>query len=205
MGTRNLVMVISGGSHRIAQYGQWDGYPTGQGVTALAAISKIIEDGALDAFKAKLLGCRFLPQSEILELWKEQGADDSGFVSMEIAEKFGRAHPQLSRDTGAEVINLVNHSESGLPLRDSYDFAGDGLFCEWAYVIDLDGGTFEVYKGFGKETLTPADRFHDLSSFIAGDYQPVKICHSWPLDKLPSSQEFIEALEPSSEDCAENA
>jgi len=36
MGTRNLTMVISDGKTKIAQYGQWDGYPSGQGADILA-------------------------------------------------------------------------------------------------------------------------------------------------------------------------
>ena len=32
MGTRNLTMVIQDQQTRIAQYGQWDGFPDGQGI-----------------------------------------------------------------------------------------------------------------------------------------------------------------------------
>lgn len=36
MGTRNLTMVIDRkGEIKVAQYGQWDGYPSGQGATIL--------------------------------------------------------------------------------------------------------------------------------------------------------------------------
>ena len=36
MGTRNLTIVRNKeGIIRVAQYGQWDGYPEGQGITAL--------------------------------------------------------------------------------------------------------------------------------------------------------------------------
>ena len=36
MGTRHLIAVHKDGKYPIAQYGQWDGYPTGQGVRVLA-------------------------------------------------------------------------------------------------------------------------------------------------------------------------
>ena len=35
MGTRNLTMVIQNQETKIAQYGQWDGFPDGQGITIL--------------------------------------------------------------------------------------------------------------------------------------------------------------------------
>ncbi len=35
MGTRNLTCVYLDGKCKVAQYGQWDGYPEGQGVTCL--------------------------------------------------------------------------------------------------------------------------------------------------------------------------
>ena len=48
MGTRNLTKVIdSNGVTKVAQYGQWDGYPSGQGLNALyhATAHKQIEAG----------------------------------------------------------------------------------------------------------------------------------------------------------------
>lgn len=35
MGTRNLTVVIKKAKPVVAQYGQWDGYPSGQGATVL--------------------------------------------------------------------------------------------------------------------------------------------------------------------------
>ena len=40
MGTRHLICAISDDEYRIAQYGQWDGYPEGQG----AAILEFLKD-----------------------------------------------------------------------------------------------------------------------------------------------------------------
>ena len=39
MGTRHLILVYYKGQYHIAQYGQWDGYPGGQGVTVLHFVS----------------------------------------------------------------------------------------------------------------------------------------------------------------------
>ena len=41
MGTRNLTMVISQEKTKVAQYGQWDGYPEGQGVKILSILKKV--------------------------------------------------------------------------------------------------------------------------------------------------------------------
>ena len=38
MGTRHLILVYYKGKYHIAQYGQWDGHPRGQGVTVLGFV-----------------------------------------------------------------------------------------------------------------------------------------------------------------------
>lgn len=42
MGTRNLTIVHSNGEYKVAQYGQWDGYPEGLGVQLLKYLKGII-------------------------------------------------------------------------------------------------------------------------------------------------------------------
>lgn len=44
MGTRHIIKIIVDGKTKISQYGQWDGYPTGQGDD----IAKYIKMGYLD-------------------------------------------------------------------------------------------------------------------------------------------------------------
>lgn len=38
---------------------------------------------------------------------------------------------------------------------DDSNFVYSSLFCEWAYIINLDEGVLEVYKGFNKDPYAP--------------------------------------------------
>ena len=38
--------------------------------------------------------------------------------------------------------------------EDAKEFPLDSLFCEWGYLVDLDAGTLEVYRGFQKSSPT---------------------------------------------------
>lgn len=153
MGTRHLVAVVLNGEVKVAQYGQWDGYPSGQGETVVKFISRTMR---IRKFKEQVAKCTFLTKEQIFQTWKEFGADESGFVSMDISRKHAEKYPALSRDVGAEILKLVQ-SGKGRKLDNAIEFAADSLFCEFAYVLDLDGKVLEFYKGFNYET--PKGRF----------------------------------------------
>lgn len=44
-------------------------------------------------------------------------------------------------------------------MIDNSEFIKDSLFCEWAYIINLDNKTLEVYKGFQKNQNEPLHRY----------------------------------------------
>ena len=60
MGTRNLTVVKYKDEYKIAQYGQWDGYPNGQGVTIL---SFLLKEGNIEKLKKALERVRFIDGS----------------------------------------------------------------------------------------------------------------------------------------------
>lgn len=180
MGTRNLTMVIANGKTKVAQYGQWDGYPSGQGATAL----NFLKSANLNEFKGKVSECRFITEEEAKRAEKLKNGI------------FKQKYPALNRNHGADILSLIN-TMPNLILQDSSDFAADSLFCEWAYVIDLDNHNLEVYKGFNTSPCPEGERFAHLQTKEREDkYYPIRHVKTYSLDKLPTLEEFISECDP---------
>lgn len=193
MGTRNLTMVISEGQTRVAQYGQFDGYPSGQGATALEFLKTV----DMEKFKEQLKKVRFVNDEDRKEMevfLKKIGVKD-GWLNTIQAEKYNKKYPYFSRDHAARILELIYTSkEKEILLSDETNFAGDSLFCEWCYVIDLDKRVLEVYKGFNKEPLTESERFFSIPKDKDGKYHQVKFVKSFSFDELPEEDEFVESF-----------
>jgi len=198
MGTRNLTVVMLDQKPVVAQYGQWDGYPKGQGYTVLEFLRKV----KLDKFKEKLKNVRFVDETdekEIKEFLESIGCPD-GWMTSEQSAKYHEKYPYMSRDHGAKILDLIMKSKGEVLLNNSIDFAGDSLFCEWAYLIDLDNNTLECYSGFNKEPLTEDQRFKDSPIEKDTEYLPIKCLKKYPLDNLPTKRQFVKDLESDDEE-----
>ncbi len=177
MGTRHLVAVQKNNEYRVAQYGQWDGYPSGQGLTVLEFLRSV----DLKHFGLKVQSAQWIDEDQLLQLWETAGAPKgSAFVPMPVSDKFNELYPHLHRNCGAEVLEYVLGAPQGIQLTNSIDFAEDALFCEWAYVIDLDNKKLEVYSGTGEDN----ERFPRL-----------KLHRSWKLSALPDDKDFLKELD----------
>ena len=144
MGTRHLIICKVDKKVKVAQYGQWDGYLTGQGLTIAEFIQdKLDSEWSLISFKDKLRKVQFFSKKEL----------DSLDELTDNLLKAGIAYPaQLSRDTGADILNIVyDIRQENLKLVNSIDFGEDDLFCEYSYVLDFDKKILELYKGGPKK------------------------------------------------------
>jgi len=196
MGTRHLTMVVSDGKTRIAQYGQWDGYPKGQGYTVLDFLRKRKKSKTLDKFREKLNNCRFRNDEDDkkIEKFMKSIGSKNGWMTEDQSEKYHKAYSYMSRDHGAEILNMVYRSKGEVLLTDSTSFAGESLFCEWAYVIDLDKNVLECYTGFNKDTTSKTERFKDVTH-TDSDYGSIVLVATYSLDKLPTKRQFVKELE----------
>lgn len=202
MGTRHLTCVFLDGEYKVAQYGQWDGYPAGQGRTCLEFLQKHGHGEDLERFKRHVRNCFWITAEEVEKI-NTRIREDKEFGS-----KWQDVYPELSRDTGAEILETIyNANKDVIKLNDDLSFAADSLFCEWVWVVDLDKGTFEAYKGFNHTPLDEDERFYHFGEdengtmtgkrAYSGDvYYPVRLVGCYKLDDLPDVDDMINELDP---------
>jgi len=191
MGTRNLTCVVKDGEYKVGQYGQWDGSPSGQGFTILEYLKRWDRK----KFEDSLDTIEWITEEECQNCFKQAGISKTAeYLTSEESERFKRLFPHLNRNMAGEILDYIE-SNKNLKLNNSVDFAYDGLFCEWAYVIDLDKNTFEVYEGGITKPISKDERFftENLIDYqgITTQYYPVSLIKSFSLDDLPSKEIFL--------------
>ena len=144
MGTRNLTVVKDkSGTTRIAQYGQWDGYPEHSGLKALDFLrDEVLKNTLLD----RLTLVEFITDEELDTIYEP-------FKTLDFENKaFLNEYPGLHRDTGIDILLAVASATETLKTIDNSDFRDDELFCEGIYEIDFFTNKFiSTYHGTTKE------------------------------------------------------
>lgn len=79
-------------------------------------------------------------------------------------------------------------------MTTSGDFIKDSLFCEYAYIINLDDEVLEFYKGFQKEPQE-GNRYgtEPYGGYTRG-YYPCKLSLTFPLDEVDDIDKIVEMM-----------
>jgi len=78
---------------------------------------------------------------------------------------------------------FISHSDStSFYYEDNTSFMYRSLFCEWAYIINLDTNELEIYKGYNNKK--PVGRFRDIEPL--DEYYPVFLIRIYNFEDLPS-------------------
>jgi hypothetical protein len=197
MGTGGFVGFVIDNSEKIF-ISQIDSYPSEAGSAVLSwltgsrnALLNPVPGGVPDQVRALRLLDDFAEPDpadieRIRDLLRErpEWASSAGFID-DVSEE--------------ELLEFVTYDldtllEAGI-AGDGSEFPTDSLYCEWGYLIDLDGATFEVYRGFQRAA-------HDAGRFAhrppaREHYYPVALVASWPLTNLPDRAQFLATLDPS--------
>jgi hypothetical protein len=147
MGTRGLTKVIKNDKVVVAQYGQWDHYPSGQGLTALRFLR---DENNVDKLEKGLYWLYEVNDQDVEEAYNRTG------------ENFQTAYPSLIRDTGAGILELIAEAKGAIPVLLNTDFEKDELFCEGVFTVNLDDRTFTTKTDEATTTL-PLDSLRAVS------------------------------------------
>lgn len=188
MGTRGFLGFVVDGVEKIT-YNHSDSYPEGLGADTLTWLSAASKD--LETLRAQASAMRVVTRDE------EPTQDDvdrlAPWTNLSVGERSTDSWYCLLRETQGNPAAMLRAGY----IEDASDFPVDSLFAEWGYVVDLDANTFEVYQGFQKQA-------HDKGRFASRrfdreretTYYPVALLASWPLDSLPTTEDFYSAVDP---------
>jgi hypothetical protein len=195
VGTRGLTGFVVGGTEYL-QYQQCDSYPSGVGIDVLKWLKNANLERVVEQAKAlKLIDPESTPTAEQIKAcapWTNLGVSEGKTSDWYCLVRETQGDPQAILDCGY--------------VRDASDFALDSLFCEWAWVIDLDRAVFQAYEGFQKAPHAEgrfADRVISEPELpypsSTSRYWPIKLKAEWSLERLPTDEEFL-ALEASDDE-----
>ena len=166
MGTRNTTMVIDKqGEIKVAQYGQWDGYPSGQGATILKFLKAKTRRTKLEN---KLKRVVLVDEKDEFIVNYNHRIDTNSRTPED--EKWFNSF--ITRDIGGEILeNIANSKEKAINLIDRGDKETD-QWVQWVYKVDFKENKLFVH----------------FSAFAP----PIK---AYDLDKLPTQKVFIDELD----------
>ena len=78
-------------------------------------------------------------------------------------------------------------------MIDNNDFIKDSLFCEYAYIINLDTNCLEFWVGFQKEP-DENNRYGIETHDNMGKYYPCKMMAYYPLDAKKTVEEIVDDM-----------
>lgn len=185
MGTRGLMGFAYDGELK-GQYVHFDAYPDGLGADIAKWIKTINSD------------TRF---RLVVEKFKELIAVDEDVPATE-DQKLALLRyydPKVSTGSTDDWYALLRNTQGDPDAMltagfyiEGMDFARNSLFCEWAYVVDLDRKVLEVYKGFQK---SPPTRGRWAGEGARGGYCPVELIKEYSFEEIQSSDGLMQKLE----------
>lgn len=192
MGTRGALGFVYGTEEKVT-YNHFDSYPSGLGVDVLAWLRSA--DLATVAEQVKNL--RLVNEDDIPTEDDKRHLLDMGVVDTGVGRQSTDDWYCLLRGTQGNPAAIL---AAGV-MSDGSKFPASSLWCEYAYVVDLDRAVFQAYKGFQKAP-------HNLGRFadrpdpteVKEGYWPVALVAEWSLEHLPNDDDFCATVDPPEDD-----
>lgn len=195
MSTRGAIGFYIDGKTKVA-YNHSDSYPEWLGVNEVLPFCREVPDDGWGKVRDMV---RALVDVDPDETPTPEQVEKIRAAIPEYAHRVGTTGSWYDILRGAQG-GLGTYLKIGLWPEAGVGWLLDSLFCEWAYLINLDDDFLEVYKGFNRDPeaegryagkrLSDEDQKH----YSDGPYYGVRLVAAWPLGALPTGESFLTAL-----------
>jgi hypothetical protein len=175
MGTRGTYGFREDGTDKLT-YNHFDSYPSGLGDTIVKFINCTTDEQLRAIATEMVMVDEETPASpDQIEQCKEYF--DGSVGTRQITDWYG-----LLRAAQGEPMEYVK----GLRFMvDNHSFTKDSLFCEYGYIVNIDEGVLEFYKGFnknpdadGRYARLTEDEVHDMG------YVGIELMKTYTFDEI---------------------
>lgn len=191
MSTRGLYGFRKNGADKCT-YNHWDSYPSGLGKTVVEFCKNHTIKEMNDIFdKIILVNEQDTPtEKQIDECIK------NGFADFSVGGCSQTDWYCLLRNCQGDLECLAK-AKNHAYMIDRIDFIKDSLFCEYAYIINLDDKVLEFYKGFQtspQEGNRYGTEIYEPYAEYKREYYPCKLVLTFPLEEIDDVNKIIEMM-----------
>lgn len=174
MGTRGAIGFRVNNEDKV-QYNHFDSYPSYLGLEIL----NYIQGTNLHALKATAERIILVDEEQVPT--PDQIAACQPWTNLEVSDHSVTDWYCLLRDAQG---GLSAFSEGLQYMMDYKGFLNNSLFCEYAYIINVDEQVLEYYCGFNKKPRIRKGRYAAVRSESNDDYYGVVLLKKYPLESL---------------------
>lgn len=195
MGTRGAMGVKINDTYKV-MYNHFDSYPDGLGTEMVNFCIKMNAENGWEKFakmmkKVKLVGEGSKPSESIQQKYMKNGFYDKNVSGQSPTDWYC-----LLRNLQMAKIFEAIYNGDCKHMIDGLDFLKDSLFCEYAYIINLDTKSLDFYRGFNEKPDEKSNLpFKQETSDRQDKYYPVRYLGSIPLSEL-TRESWMEKIFP---------
>lgn len=188
MGTRGLYGIRKDGVDKLT-YNHYDSYPSGLGNEIVGFIQNTSDEGLNKFFDLiRLVDGESKPKYEDID-----ACIKTGIANLDMSDRSVGDWYCLTRELQGnfkKYRELINTTQT-IYMLDEHEFIKDSLFCEYAYIINLDDKTLEYYVGFQKQP----DKTNRYGVKPNRDYYPCKMLKAFSFEDIRSKADIDIARE----------
>lgn len=185
MGTRGLYGFRKNGIDKTT-YNHWDSYPSWLGLK----VADFCCNHSMEDLHKICDGIILVDRDSAPTEKQINDCINNGFCDLEVGNQSTTDWYCLLRNCQGDLESLASHKDSAYMINYCH-FIKESLWCEYAYIINLDDGVLEYWEGFQKQPQE-GNRYGTEPS---DDYYPCKLILTFPLDGITNPEQIIKMME----------